>query len=372
MEQTDWTYFRDHLLAWYRPERRPMPWKEAADPYQIWLSEIILQQTRVEQGLPYFQRFVAAYPTVKDLARAPDDEVMKLWEGLGYYSRARNLLRAARLVTDTFGGRFPNTYEGLRALPGIGPYTAAAIASFAFGRQVAVLDGNVFRVLARYTGDATPIDTGKGRKHFTDLAKRALGEADAARFNQAIMDFGALVCTPRRADCGQCPLAPNCTALATDRVYELPVKGKKLARRDRFFHYLVVTDGRGHYLIEQRTEKDVWQDLYQFPLIEARTIELTDRQLLAHPDWPTALPREAINLQRRSVIYRHQLTHQRISVLFHVAHLSEALRLNAESAAASRVQKHTYQLVSPQELRTYALPRVITRFLEDGTLTLGL
>jgi len=207
MSKTDWSFFRDNLLEWYRPEHRPMPWKAIKNPYRIWLSEIILQQTRVAQGLPYFERFVAAYPTVIDLAAAEDDAVMKLWEGLGYYSRARNLLKAARMVANEHEGKFPDTFAGLLTLPGVGPYTAAAIASFAFDRQVAVLDGNVYRILARFAGDTTPIDTSRSRKHYDGLAQAALASAPAARFNQAIMDFGALVCTPRNALCSTCPLA---------------------------------------------------------------------------------------------------------------------------------------------------------------------
>ncbi|MGB3801739.1 MAG: A/G-specific adenine glycosylase, partial [Lewinella sp.] len=231
MPAADWSYFRSSLLGWYEPERRPMPWKSVKNPYAVWLSEIILQQTRVAQGMPYFERFIEAYPTVTDLARADDDAVMKLWEGLGYYSRARNLLKAARMVANDYNGEFPDTYKELLSLPGIGPYTAAAIASFAFNRQVAVLDGNVYRVLSRYASDATPIDGNRGRKHFQRLVDAALGDTPAAAFNQSIMDFGALVCTPRNAACPTCPLAGKCAALATDRVYDLPVKAKAAARR---------------------------------------------------------------------------------------------------------------------------------------------
>lgn len=338
-----------------------MPWKQEADPYKIWLSEIILQQTRVAQGLPYFERFVAAYPTVTELAAAPDDEVMKLWEGLGYYSRARNLLKAARTVADELDGSFPDTYAGLLQLSGVGPYTAAAIASFAFGRQVAVLDGNVYRVLSRYAGDTTPIDTGGGRQHFQTLVDRALGEADAAKFNQAIMDFGALVCTPKQADCPHCPLADRCSALAHDRVYNLPVKANKTKRRDRFFHYLAITDARGRYLIEQRTAKDVWQQLYQFPLVEADTIELTQEQLVQQSGWPASLEPNQLIWQGRSAIYQHQLTHQRITAVFHKA-----------SWARPQVPTTSYLTISPAGLAEYALPRLLHRFLEDNQLRLDL
>ena len=363
MEEVDWRDFRSGLLDWYRPDRRPMPWKEEADPYKIWLSEIILQQTRVEQGWPYFERFVAAYPTVADLAAADDSAVMKLWEGLGYYSRARNLLKAARAVAREHGGHFPDTYTGLLALPGIGPYTAAAIASFAFDRQVAVLDGNVFRVLARYAGDATLPTTGPGRKHFQQLAERALGEAPAARYNQAIMDFGALVCTPKQADCTHCPVADSCRALAEGRVYELPAKGKKTAVRARFFHYLVVSDERDRYLLQQRPAGDIWQSLYQFPLVETSGIDARVEQLTAHADWPEGLRPDRLRPLRRSGVYRHQLSHQTIGAVFHVFAVAD---LTAPAAPAPEL------LVVPRaDFGRYAFPRIITRFLEDTTLTLG-
>ncbi|MBB4079525.1 A/G-specific adenine glycosylase [Lewinella aquimaris] len=361
MRDIDWQLFRDGLLSWYRPERRPMPWKQEPDPYKIWLSEIILQQTRVEQGLPYFERFVAAYPTVHDLANAPDDEVMKLWEGLGYYSRARNLLRAARQVSGELGGAFPDTYEGLLGLAGVGPYTAAAIASFAFGRQVAVLDGNVYRVLSRFAADATPIDGGKGRKHFQTLTDAAMGAAPAATFNQAIMDFGALMCTPKLASCAQCPVAAGCRARRQDKVYQLPVKGKKASRRERFFHYLVVSDSQGRYLLHRRGAGDVWQDLYQFPLIETQSADLGPDQLFPSEQWPQWLATDKLAAVRRSKVFRHQLSHQQISVVFHVFTHSSAV---GEPPSP-------YELVAKQGFSAFAFPRVITRFLEDASPTLG-
>ncbi len=361
MTNVDWTLFGARLLGWYRPDRRPMPWKEESDPYRIWLSEVILQQTRVEQGLPYFQRFVAAYPTVHDLAAAPDEAVMKRWEGLGYYSRARNLLAAARQVVSDYGGAFPDTYLGLKALPGVGPYTAAAIASFAFGRPVAVLDGNVYRVLARYGADATPVNTGKGRVHFQALVDEALGEHPAARFNQAIMDFGALVCTPKRADCGRCPLAETCRARQSNTVYDFPRKGKKGARRDRYFHYLVIVDGSGRYLLEQRGAGDIWESLFQFPLVETTTLELTVAELAAHPDWPVSIPAGNLRTVRRSKVYTQQLSHQRIGVVFHVFDWP-LMSLPADAPLWK---------VARADFVEHALPRVITRFLADATLTLG-
>ena len=356
-----WLHFRTHLLAWYRPERRPMPWKAEPAAYRVWLSEIILQQTRVEQGRAYYERFVETYPGVADLAAAADDDVMKLWEGLGYYSRARNLLKTARMVEREHGGRFPDTYAELLKLPGVGPYTAAAIASFAFDRQVAVLDGNVYRVLSRYAGDATPIDTGSGRKHFQAMVDRALGDARARLFNQAIMDFGALVCTPKRADCPNCPLREECVALARGEVYDLPKKEKKLKRRDRYFHFLVLDDGSGRRVIGQRTAADIWQDLYQFPLIEASSPDVGTGDLPSLPDWPAWLPAAELQFQRRSEAYVQQLTHQRIHAIFH--------RFEWTLMPGTLPEQ---RIVQNKMLENFAFPKVINRFLADKRLLLDL
>jgi len=354
-------FFRGALLNWYEPNRRPMPWKAIADPYRIWLSEIILQQTRVEQGLPYFERFVAAYPTVTDLATAEDEAVMKLWEGLGYYSRARNLLKAARMVAANYDGKFPDTYTGLRALPGVGPYTAAAIASFAFGRQVAVLDGNVFRILARFHNDAFPIDTGKGRKHYQERVDSTMGEAEARLFNQAIMDFGALVCTPKRASCPTCPLAAKCAALAAGTVYDLPVKEKKLKRRTRYFHFIVLADNEKRTVIEQRAAKDIWQSLYQFPLVETEKPKLETRELAQESTWPAWLPAGQLRFVKRSAPAKHQLTHQTIITVFHHFTWPEM---------PTKIKSKT--ILKNKMFEKYAFPRVITRYLAEKSLLLDL
>ena len=361
MTEKDWLLFREGLLGWYRPSRRPMPWKEHPDPYNVWLSEIILQQTRVEQGRAYYERFAATYPAVEDLAAAEDDAVMKLWEGLGYYSRARNLLKAARMVVAEHGGKFPDTYPELLKLPGVGPYTAAAIASFAFNRQVPVLDGNVYRVLSRFSGNATPIDTTTGKKTFGDLSFRALGDASAKVYNQAIMDFGALVCTPRRADCATCPVAKNCVALKTDTVYALPVKSKKLKKRDRFFHYLVVRDHSDRIVLTRRGEGDIWQALYQYPLVEVAGKDVRSEELPNLPEWPTYLPAGELEFIGRSQGYKQQLTHQTIYAVFHTyrwAHMPG-------SAPGTVITQNNL-------LENYAFPRVITRFNEDKGLLLSL
>ena len=250
--------FSDILLSWYSENKRELPWRDTRDPYLIWISEIILQQTRVAQGYDYYARFVRRFPDVKSLAEADEDEVMRLWQGLGYYSRARNLLAAARRRTD---GVFPTSYGGVRALKGVGVYPAAAICSFAYGMPCAVVDGNVYRVLARYFGVDTPIDSTEGKKAFAALAQEMLDTSHPADYNQAIMDFGALVCTPKSPGCMFCPLAETCMALSEGRVADLPVKQHRTKLVDRYFNYLFVRMGKDT-LLQQRTADDIWQTLF--------------------------------------------------------------------------------------------------------------
>lgn len=356
MTQQD--FFRQSLLAWYQPEARPLPWKGIQNPYHIWLSEIILQQTRVEQGLAYYLRFVETYPQIQDLAAAPDDEVMKLWEGLGYYSRARNLLAAARYVANELDGVFPDTYEGIRQLKGVGPYTAAAIASFAYNLPHAVVDGNVFRVLARFFGISTAQDSTEGKKQFTQLAEQLLDTGQAARYNQSIMDFGATVCLPRAPKCGQCPLREQCVALQENRIYELPVKTKKISKTERFFHYLVL-NYQGQVLIQKREAKDIWLHLYQFPLLERESLDMSHEVLLEQISnkWQVQA-----RVRSSSKIFQQVLTHQLINVRF--------WELELEEMPANGLTG--YLLVPKADLNKYAFPKVIDRYLGDRTLVLDL
>lgn len=261
-------YFQQRLLKWHVEENnRVLPWKEEKDVYKIWLSEIILQQTRAEQGWKYYERFVAAYPTIKDLAKAPIEEVYKLWEGLGYYNRCRNLHATAQKIIDELDGKFPDSYEQILELKGVGRYTAAAIASFAYNLPHAVVDGNVFRVLSRFFGINEPIDTTKGKKIFEQLAQQCLAPKEAAVYNQAIMDFGATVCKPENPLCTNCILQRKCSAFEKKMVELLPVKEKQLKQRSRWFVFFVI-EHKGAFAVQQRTRKDVWQHLYQFPLME--------------------------------------------------------------------------------------------------------
>ncbi len=362
--------FTPSLLAWAAGQHRPMPWKGERDPYRIWLSEIILQQTRVEQGWPYYLRFVEAYPTVQHLAEAPEDAVMKLWEGLGYYSRARNLHHTAKHVAFELGGQFPPSYAGLLTLKGVGDYTAAAIASFAYDLPHAVLDGNVYRVLARYFGITTPTDTPAAKRAFTQLANELLDPAQPAAFNQAMMDFGATICTPARPLCATCPLRENCVAFQTNQVAELPRKAKAAARKNRYFVYAVFSH-RGDTFIRQRLERDIWQNLYEFPMLE----------LAALPDDFSALPPllleywfpqgapEGLELTAISQPFGQTLTHRLITAVFCEFQLPEKISPGFFEVSPFE----NWMRLSRAELKkNIAIPRVIDWYLQDLSLTLRL
>ena len=255
------------LIDWYLEHKRSLPWRETTDPYQIWISEIILQQTRVAQGLAYFNRFMERFPNVQALAMAEEDEVMKYWQGLGYYSRARNLHVAAKEIVNRWGGVFSSVYQDVLALKGIGEYTAAAICSFAWKQPYAVVDGNVYRVLSRLFGLEIPIDCSQGKKEFAELAQIVLNKKQPDLYNQAIMEFGALQCIPKSPDCLACPLQERCSACAMGKVEQLPVKVGKIVIKPRYFNYLHIRRGNVH-LLNRRDEKDIWQKLYEYPLIE--------------------------------------------------------------------------------------------------------
>lgn len=347
--------FTADLLQWWAQNKRKLPWKNTTDPYLIWLSEVILQQTRVEQGLPYYLRFIEACPTLTHLANMPTDAVMRLWEGLGYYSRARNLLQTARIIANELQGVFPDTYDGLLALKGIGAYTAAAIASFAYNLPHAVVDGNVYRVLARYLGIETPIDSTVGKKQFAQAAQILLEGAPPAHFNQAIMDFGALQCVPLNPNCNNCPLQTHCQAFLTNQVNRLPVKAKKIQRTDRFFHYFVMQYD-DQTLIHKRTGKDIWQDLWQFPVVETRQLhDFTSftGHTQFHPEW---LPNNFLQLVRQvSPIFRQQLTHQTVFACFYELPLHPQTHLLPAD----------WLKMPNNELSQYAFPKIINLYLSQ-------
>lgn len=268
--------FSNRLIKWYLRNKRSLPWRDTIDPYSIWLSEIMLQQTRVAQGLSYFLSFKTHFPSVNDLAKASEEDVLKLWQGLGYYSRARNLHATAKYVADELDGVFPDNFKDLLKLKGVGEYTAAAIASFCYNEAVPVVDGNVFRVLARYFDIETDITHPSAKKEFAALAAQLLPVSDAATFNQAIMEFGALQCVPQNPDCSVCVFNDSCLALKLDKVKQLPVKSKKAKARIRHFNYLVAEDSFGNTQIGKRVEKGIWQNLYDFPLLETDNVAPMD------------------------------------------------------------------------------------------------
>ncbi len=322
-------------MEWYPRHRRDLPWRHTRDPYAIWLSEVILQQTRVKQGLPYYLTYLNAYPTVQDLAAAPADEVLRHWQGLGYYSRARNMHHTAQQVVNEYAGRFPETYAELLKLRGVGQYTAAAIASFAFDEKVAVLDGNVFRVLARVFGLTQDIAAPASRRVFQVLADQLIPAAAPAEFNQAIMEFGAIQCTPVNPDCLFCPLQSECYAFQHGMVNELPVKSKAKAARTRYFHYLVLRHADTVYM-RKRGPKDIWEGLYDFALTETTAAELPAVELL---DAVEALGGKLATdrVEEPAQAMRHVLSHQKVEAKFHSVWLREPLSgtaLNTSGLAA--------------------------------------
>jgi A/G-specific adenine glycosylase len=350
-------FFTESLLDWnLHHNTRTMPWKGISDPYRIWLSEIILQQTRVEQGLPYYERFTEAYPTVQDLAAAPDEAVFRLWQGLGYYARCKNMLAAARQIVQTYNGRFPDTHEQIQGLKGIGPYTAAAIASFAFNSPHAVLDGNVFRVLSRYFGIDTPVDSTAGKKEFAALAQELLPPGQSAVYNQSIMDFGAVVCKPQQPACNHCPLASKCVARRQQIVALLPVKSKKLVIRKRYFYYIVL-DYKGEVFIRKRTGNDIWQNLHEFILVETPA-PVSTQELQESPAFKTLLQKVPYTMQGVSPAFKQQLTHQTIHSQFILL------------TASKRPAVADYMAVPNARLNSYAFPKTITDFLQNKSLGL--
>ncbi len=316
------TAFRKIVAEWYAANKRDLPWRHTRDPYLIWISEIILQQTQVAQGLDYYRRFVARFPDVRSLAAASPDEVLKLWQGLGYYSRARHLHAAAKLVTERFDGHFPTAYADVLALEGVGPYTAAAICSFAFGLPYATVDGNVYRVLARYFGIDVPIDTTAGQKQFAALAQLLLDTANPGLHNQALMEFGALQCTPAAPRCADCPLADSCAAYASDSVEALPRKQGKTHVRNRYFNY-IFAEFDGQTYLHRRAADDIWHGLYEFPLVETPE-QCSAEALLASDFVAQSIGGQQFTFVRQTPVRKHLLSHQHIFARCLVLRLSQA------------------------------------------------
>lgn len=311
------SFLSKKLILWYLENKRDLPWRHTKDPYKIWLSEIILQQTRVAQGLPYFERFSTTYPTVQSLATAPEEAILKLWQGLGYYSRARNLHKAAQYVVEALNGVFPSTYKELLKLKGVGDYTASAIASFCYNEPTAVVDGNVYRVLSRVFGIETPINSTQGVKEFKTLAQQLIDLNQPGTFNQAIMEFGAQYCVPQNPACMFCVFKNSCVAHQTGTVAKLPVKLKKTKVTTRYFHYIVLQTEDKKTRIEKRKGRGIWQNLYQFPLFEGK-MELTTsafKEISYYNEELTLLNVSSIQLHNKKPVI-HKLSHQHLHTHF--------------------------------------------------------
>jgi len=307
--------FSKKILQWYHQNKRELPWRQTKDPYKIWLSEVMLQQTRVAQGLPYYEKFVSRFPTVFDMAKAQENEILKLWQGLGYYSRARNMHATAKTVVEERDGEFPKTYEGLLKLKGVGDYTASAIASISFGEPEPVVDGNVYRVLSRYFGVDLPINSTKGNKFFKELARKVMDRENIRDYNQGIMEFGAIQCAPKKPYCLLCPLKEGCVALAEKKTQILPIKLKKGKIKERFFNYLIFLDKNHYTELEQRKGKGIWQGLYQFPLIE--TDEFVDERRISRKLKEKFSEKKITAIrQYNDEVVVHKLSHQHLRTTF--------------------------------------------------------
>lgn len=344
------------IVNWYRKNARDLPWRHIRDPYTIWISEIILQQTSVAQGTSYFLRFMEAFPDVQSLAEAPEDDVLKLWQGLGYYSRARNLHFTAQLIMSNYGGQFPNTYKDILSLKGIGPYTAAAVGSFAFDLNHVVVDGNVLRFMSRLLGIQKAIDTTETKKLITVQAQALLDHAKPAEFNQAIMEMGALVCTSKKPNCDSCPVATHCIAKKKNIVPVIPFKEKKIKKRHRYFHFYFVIDSIGNTLLTKRTKKDIWQGLYQFPMQELTSFD----EEASISDF-LGLDTYGISGVYSSDIMRQTLTHQRIHAKFHKIELQGKIKAK---------DYDDYILIPVDNMNKYPLPKIMDLYFNDLSITL--
>lgn len=338
--------FTENINNWYSVNKRDLPWRQNKNPYRIWLSEIIMQQTRVEQGMPYFERFIKAFPTVFDLANASEEEVLTLWQGLGYYSRARNLHAAAQYVVQEYKGVFPDRFELLLKLKGVGDYTASAIASICFDEAQAVLDGNVFRVLSRYFGIETPIDTSIGQREFRLLAQSLLPKSDFGDYNQALMDFGSQQCAPKKPNCSNCDLQPSCAAYATGKQSLLPIKKGKTKIQLVVFNYIVFLDESGRRsLIRKRTE-GIWTNLYEFPLLESKK-RLTIQQVQKHIKADFGFDSEPVLYNETGII--HKLSHKKIEAYFFIVPIKGQIK----------------DLLDLEEIDSYPMPVLLNNFVSE-------
>ncbi|PIF04993.1 MAG: A/G-specific adenine glycosylase [Draconibacterium sp.] len=342
--------FTNEIHQWYLFHRRDLPWRKTSDPYHIWLSEIILQQTRVAQGMSYYFNFVKTFPDVYSLACASEDQVLKMWQGLGYYSRARNLHSTAKLIVEKYGGRFPNDYKKLLKLKGVGPYTAAAVASIAFGLPYPVIDGNIYRIISRYYGVKAPVDTKQGKAEIEMVAKELMLTSDPGFHNQALMEFGALQCVPGKPDCAICPVVETCYAAKNGLVEQLPAKQKKVKQRIRYFYYFLI-ESSDKILMEKRQMNDIWKNLYQLPLFESDTG--LDEGALQEVRFPFQENRQ-LTFKSISGIKKHVLTHQIIY----------ARLLHFQVDKIIDLASH-FLIVNKKDISNFAVPRLLEMFLDE-------
>jgi A/G-specific adenine glycosylase len=343
---------QDTLINWYAENRRDLPWRHDPTPYQVWLSEVILQQTRVIQGMDYYLRFIEKWPTATDLANASEEEVLKMWQGLGYYSRARNLHKCARQILEQFGGQFPADFEQLKKLHGIGDYTAAAIASIAFNLPHAVVDGNVYRVLSRLYDIDTPININEGQKLFTQLADELLNREQPGLHNQALMEFGALHCTPKNPSCMLCPLQTQCMAFALQTVMQRPVKLQKVKVTTRHFNYLVIKI-KGCIYLHKRSGNDIWRNLYDFPCIESEQ-PMSVEEVIASEQFQQLIENKPFTIVKVSPVFTHKLTHRTI--------LAQFIEIKLEKKLL-RIETKDLFLTPEMDLGTFPIPRLIDLYL---------
>jgi A/G-specific adenine glycosylase len=342
------------LITWYRKNKRDLPWRKTKDPYKIWVSEIMLQQTQVSRGIEYFNRFIERFPDVKVLAEANEDEILKYWQGLGYYSRARNLHHTAKVIANTHNTVFPEDYKILLSMKGIGTYTASAIMSFSFNKPYPALDGNVYRVLTRYFNITEAIDTPAGQKVIQEYAYQVMDKKNPGEFNQAIMEFGALQCIPGKPDCAKCPLNMECEALHTGKITEIPVKTGKQKQKTRFFHYVHIIQGEDTY-IQKRRKKDIWQHLYEFPLIETPD-PINREKLTQSPGWKNFFNAyDDIHMTGYSMLYKHILTHQIINACFYTFKVPQYFKPKGRDLLR----------IKNEALENYAISKLMEKYLSD-------
>lgn len=344
--------FAKEIIDWYQLNKRELPWRNTSDPYIIWLSEIIMQQTRVEQGMPYFMRFAGKYPTVEHFASASEDEILKLWQGLGYYSRGRNMHKTAQLVMEEHAGYFPKNYDSLIRLKGVGEYTAAAISSFSSNEAKAVVDGNVFRLLSRYFGIDTPINSAQGKKTFTELANELMDKQQAGTFNQAIMEFGSLQCKPKNPECPSCPLQAGCEARRTNRINELPVKIKSQKIRERYFNYFLAIKN-GQVLFNKRGPGDIWENMYELPLFETEK-PINAQDLVRSERFVSAFGKDTVICSVSKPV-KHILSHQKLYATF----------IGIENFSEQFLNDSAWFYVQLDELEKLAQPKLIFKFFEN-------